>query len=222
MSKEKEQKEKEQKEKEQKEKELDQLTGFIRTPVGFQWYEDCLITHISKREDQEHPDFILNTKNELLIGVEVTEFIVETKNTKYSQVLTTIGNQICKYTKKKYGIDVSILINQYDKRVFSPHWKDHIALAYDPGFSDLPSAKEFKVQLEEFVDKNIEKLKISSFVQDYIMFQDEDFQISIDTYSFMNSGKFDCHVNNTGLCNEDPIDELQKCIDKKIIKLTNT
>lgn len=205
--------------KEQKEKEWELLSNFIQTPVGYEWYKDCLNTDNSKKEDREHPDFIFNTKNGLSIGVEVTEFIVETKNTKYSQVLTRIGNKIYHYTKKKYGIDVSILINQYDKREFSPHWKDHIALVYDPGFSNFPSAKEFKVQLQKFVDINIEKLKEKTFVQDWITFHDEHFQISIDTYSFMNSGKFDCHVNNTGLCKEDPIDELQECINKKNDKL---
>ena len=37
----------------------------------------------------------------------------------------------------------------------------------------------------------------------------------------MNSGKFDCHVNNAGMCQKDSIDELQNCINEKNNKFEN-
>lgn len=207
------------KEQDKKLEEQEYLNSFKETNIGKQFYEDCSIIDFFEAEEQ--PDFILKTKSGKLIGVELTEFIVKNKNTKYTQALTRIGNQICKYAKKQYDLDISMTIEQFDKLLWSPKWNDHLKRAYDPGFSDVPSPKEFKSKLEELVDVNIEKLKRTTFVQDYITLQDEHFKITIDTYSFMNSGKFDCHVNNTGWCKEDPIEELQACIDEKNNKFEN-
>ncbi|MDO5437472.1 MAG: hypothetical protein Q4F80_04675, partial [bacterium] len=83
------------------------------------------------------------------------------------------------------------------------------------GFSDVPSPKEFKEKLQEFVSANVDNLKRSGFVKGWITIQDEHFQISVKTFSSICSGKFDCHVNDTGCCKEDLIEELQACIDEK-------
>lgn len=81
---------------EQKAKELEQLNSFMLTPIGFKWYQDCFITD---NKQGESPDFILKTKLDKVIGIEITEFIVANKNTNYTQALTTIGNQVRQYIK---------------------------------------------------------------------------------------------------------------------------
>ena len=207
------------KEQDKKREEQEYLNSFKETNIGKQFYEECSIIDIF--ETTEHPDFILKTKSEKLIGIELTKFIARNKNTKYTQVLTTIGNQVCQYSKKRYNLDVSILINQHDKLLWSPKWSDHLKRAYDPGFSYVPSPKEFKEKLQEFVDVNIEKLKEKTFVQDWITHHNEYFQITIETFPSISSGKFDCHVNNAGCCKEDPIENLQACIDEKNNKFEN-
>ncbi|MDO5437471.1 MAG: hypothetical protein Q4F80_04670, partial [bacterium] len=119
------------KEQDKKLEEQEYLSGFKETDIGKQFYEKCLIIDVF--EATELPDFILKTKSEKLIGIELTKFIARNKNTKYTQVLTTIGNQVCQYGKKHYNLDTSILINQYDKLLWSPKWGDHLKRAYDPG-----------------------------------------------------------------------------------------
>lgn len=171
---------------------------------------------------EKHPDFIFKIKTRRFVGVELTGFIVKNKNTKYTQVLTRIGNQICKYAKRQYGLDVSMAIEQFDKFLWcSDNWNEHLKRCYDPGFSSVPPIKEFKEKLQEFVDTNANNLKRKGFIKGWITIQDEHFQISIKTFPSICSGKFDCHVNNTGCCKENPIKELQACIDEKNNKFEN-
>ena len=207
------------KEHDKKAKEQEYLNNFKETNIGKKFYEDYSIIDIF--EATEQPDFILKTKSEKLIGIELTELIVKNKNTKYTQALTRNGNKICKYAKKHYNLDVSIIINQYDKLLWSTKWSDHLKRAYDPGFSVILSPKEFKDKLQEFVDDNIERLKKTTFIQDWIMLQNEYFKITIKTFPSISSGKFDCHVNNAGRCKENPIEELQACIIEKNNKIEN-
>ncbi len=207
------------KEQDKKLEEQEYLNGFKETNIGKQFYENCSITDVI--EATEQPDFILKTKSEKFIGLELTEFIARNKNTKYTQALTRIGNQICKYVKKQYDLDISMTIEQFDKLLWSPKWNDHLKRAYDPGFSDVPPYKEFKEKLQEFVDANANNLKKNAFVKGWITIQDEHFKISIITFPSISSGKFDCHVNNGGWCKENPIKELQACIDEKNDKFEN-
>lgn len=208
------------KEQDKKLEEQEYLNGFKETNIGKQFYEDCSITDIF--EVTEQPDFILKTKTGKLIGVELTELIVKNKNTKYTQALTRIGNQICKYAKKQYDLDISMTIEQFDKLLWcSTNRNDYLKRAYDPGFSDVPPVKEFKEKLQEFVSTNMDNLKKKALVKGWITIQDEHFQISIITFPSISSGKFDCRVNNTGCCKEDPIEDLQACVDEKNDKFEN-
>lgn len=208
------------KEQDKKLEEQGYLNSFKETNIGKQFYEDCSIIDVFKATEQ--PDFVFKTKSEKLIGIELTEFIVKNKNTKYTQALTRIGNQICKYAKKQYGLDMSMTIEQFDKLLWcSSNRNDYLKRAYDPGFSSVPSIKEFKEKLQEFVGNNTDNLKKKAFVKGWITIQDEYFKISIITFPSVSSGKFDCHVNNSGWCKENPIEELQVRINEKNNKFEN-
>lgn len=208
------------KEQDKKLEEQGYLNSFKKTNIGKQFYEDCSIIDIF--EAKEQPDFILKTKSEKLIGIELTEFIVKNKNTKYTQALTRIGNQICKYAKKQYDLDISMTIEQFDKLLWcSANRNDYLKRAYDSGFSDIPPHKEFKKKLQKFIDTNADNLKKNAFVKGGITIQDEYFQISIITFPSVSSGKFDCHVNNGGWCKENPTEELQARINEKNNKFEN-
>jgi len=109
-----------------------------------------------------------------------------------------------------------MLIHKYDKRTFSPNWKDHINLAYDPGFSEVPPKDIFKAELRKFIDKNIDKLRKNTFAQGWIEVCDDYYQISLDCFpSMTTTGKYDCYVNNAGRVKLNPFDELQNCINRK-------
>ena len=188
------------------------LDKFLNTKVGKSWYLENSIIKIIKNEA---PDFLLKNNNNETLALEITQFIAENKNLHYSQALTRIGNQMCKEIKEKYNLIISIIIDKYDKRKFSPYWIDHIDLAYNPGYSEVPAKNVFKNKLQEIIKANINKLVKTSLVQEWIQIDNEYYKISVQTFPSIASGKYDCHVNNAGEIKFNPYEELQDCINKK-------
>ena len=192
--------------------EKEQVEKFFKTKIGQKWFEELDIVDCIKSES---PDFVLKTKNGESIALELTNFIAENKNLKFSQALTRVGNKICREAEKEYNLRIHILIDKYDDRKFSIHWKDHLDYAYNPGFSELPDAKILKQKMHDVLNNNIEKLRQGCPIQEWIQVDNEYFQISMDPIACPWTGKYDCHVNNAGIVKPNPIDELQTCIDKK-------
>lgn len=188
------------------------LYKFLHTIIGKNWFDENNITEIIKSET---PDFLLETYDSQILALEITQFIVQNKNLHYSQALTRIGNQLCKEVKKKYNIKISMLIDRYDKRKFSPNWNYHINLAYNPGFSEVPSKNVFKNKIREILNTNINKLRTNSIVQEWIQVGSDYYKISLQSFPSIISGKYDCNVNNAGQIKSNPFDELQNCINKK-------
>ncbi len=196
--------------------EKEQVEKFFKTKIGQKWLEELDIVNCIKSES---PDFVLKTKNGELIALEITNFIAKNKNLKFSQALTRIGNKICREAEKGYNLRIHILINKYDDRKYSIHWKDHLDYAYNPGFSELPNAKILKQKMHDVLKNNTEKLRQGLPIQEWIQVGDEHFQISMDPIASPWTGKCDCHVNNAGMVSINPINELQACIDKKNKKI---
>ncbi len=198
--------------------EKEQVEKFFKTKIGQKWLEELGIVDCIKSES---PDFVLKTKNGESIALELTNFIAENKNLKFSQALTTIGNKICREAEKEYNLHMHILINKYDDREFSIHWKDHLDYAYNLGFSELPDTKILKQKMHDVLKNNIEKLKKGWPIQEWIQVDNEYFQISMDPIACPWSGKYDCHVNNAGMIKPNPLEELQICIDNKNNKINS-
>lgn len=198
--------------------EKEQIEKFFNTKVGKKWLEGLDIVDCIKSET---PDFVLKTRNDESIALELTNFIAENKNLKFSQSLTRIGNKICREAEKEYNLHIHILIDKYDEREFSIHLKDHLDYAYNPGFSELPDAKILKQKMRDVLKNNIEKLRQGWLVQEWIKVDNEHFKISMDPIVCPWTGKYDCHVNNAGMVKQNPIDELQICIDKKNDKINS-
>lgn len=83
------------------------------------------------------------------------------------------GNNLCNYAKEHYSINISILIDKYDKRKFSPKWSDHIDYAYNPGFSEIPPKNALNKELKNILAKNVDNLRSGKFVQEYIQIEDD-------------------------------------------------
>ena len=198
--------------------EKEQVEKFFKTKVGQEWYEGLGVIDCVK---SEAPDFKIKTINGDTIALEITKFIAENKNLKFSQALTRIGNKICREAEKEYNLRIHILIDKYDKREFSIHLKDHLDYAYNHGFSELPDAKILKQKMRDVLKNNIEKLRQGWLVQEWIKVDNEHFKISMDPIVCPWTGKYDCHVNNAGMVKQNPIDELQICIDKKNDKINS-
>ena len=118
-----------------KQEEKEQVNFFFNTNIGKSFWADNNIIEI---QENESPDFLLIKNDEIKYALELTQFIAKNKNTQYSQTLIRYGNNLCKYAAEHYGINISILIDKYDPRKFSPNWNDHIDYAYNPGFSKIP------------------------------------------------------------------------------------
>ena len=114
---------------------------------------------------------------------------------------------------------ISIVIDKYDPRIFSCNWNEHLDAAYNPGFSQVPSQNHFTVALKQLVSKNIEDIKLGKLIKQWIQIEDDYYQISLDSFPSVSSGKYGCHVNNTGMLKFNPYDELQLCINKKNQKI---
>lgn len=196
--------------------EKEKLEKFLKTDIGHKYIIENGIIDIQKTES---PDFLLITSANGTIALEVTQFIVSNNNLKFSQALTRYGNQLCKEAEERYNLKISILIDKYDKRKFSPIWKEHIDLAFNPGFTEVPPKDLFKKELQKILINNIEKLHREKLVQEWIQVKDDYFKVSIDSFMCPWTNKYNCLVNNAGKVLTNSIDELQECINKKNKKI---
>lgn len=200
-----------------KSEEREYLECFLASDEGKKWYEK---NKIISYQEAEHPDFIFITEDNQKIGLEITKFIVKSKHGRALQHLMTIGNQVCKYAQKQHGINISILIDRWDKRKWCAQtYQEMLDAIYNPGFWNIYNKKVIKDGIEGILDRNVENLnKWPHLVKDGILVQDEYFNISISSFENMD-GKFECNVNNESYSKEDSFEDLQTDIDKKNKKI---
>lgn len=202
-----------------KTEEREYLNYFLASDEGKEWYRK---NGIVSYQDADPPDFIFTTKNNQKIGLEVTKFIVKSRHGRALQHLMTIGNQACQYAKKEHHLNISILIDKWNKRKWCARtYQEKMDAIYNPGFWDIYNKKALKDGIKSIIDRNAENLKRwPCFVKESILVQNEYFNISISGFENMD-GKFDCHVNNECYSKENPFDELQETIDKKNAKISH-
>ncbi len=202
--------------------ENNQLNNFLNTLVGKNWYQSY---NFQKHIETEIPDFIFITQDNRKIGLEVTEFIADTKQGHALKSLARIGNKICKQIQKDHGLQVSMLIDKFDKRKWCARTrKDFIEILRNPGFTNVfnKKEKEIKSKIEQIVEKNLEQLKVfPSLIKETIEVNNELLTFSISGFPNGHNNNFDCFVNNECFSREDPFDDLQKEIDKKNKKFDN-
>ncbi|NCB50083.1 MAG: hypothetical protein EOM53_05365 [Alphaproteobacteria bacterium] len=189
------------------------LNIFLSSPEGKLWKEKYKIREGYQKN--ESPDFLFRSKDNKTIGLEITQYIEETKNGKVLQKLRRIGNKACCYAKEEYKLNISILIDKFESRLWSLYWKDYIDLHCHPGFCFLFKENDIKPKIEELIDNNIDKIiKWPSLVQETIQIQGEYIKIILSGFPNLN-GKYDCFVNNESFPVKDPFKNLQEKIDKK-------
>lgn len=202
-----------------KTEEKEYLNYFLASDEGKNWYKENKIkSHI----ETEHPDFVFTTEDNHTIGLEITKFIVKSKHGRALQHLMSIGNQTRAYAQKKHNLNISVLIEKWDKRKWCARTcQEFLDVIYNPGFWDIYNKNEIKSGIERIIDRNVEKLKQwPHLIKETIQVQDEYFNITITTFPNMDN-KFDCNVNNKCYSKEDPLDELQETIDSKNKKISN-
>lgn len=198
------------------------LKSFLSSDEGIRWCENNKIKDKSNYQESDPLDFIFTNEENQKIGLEVTNFIIESQHGKALQHLMRIGNKVCQYAKTKYNLRISILIDKYDKRqLYCKTYQEMLDLCYNPGFCKIFDQKQIKPKLQKIIDDNVEKLRTAPcLVQEYIEVQNECFKIYISDYCY-GTKDFDCAVNNESFSKENPFAELQATIDAKNAKITS-
>lgn len=192
------------------------LARFLESEQGKQWIERYHVD-IKSKISSERPDFIFTTKNGDKIGLELTSFVLKDSTSKQKshaeniKALYRVGNKVVEYFLQKKNIPLSLLIEYYDERKWSPNWKKHLEYCYNP------TTPIFDIDFEKFKEVIIQRIE-SKGVPNWGVNKE---YIEIGEYAFMVTfDKFyepytNVRVNSIGLCAEDPYAQLQQEIDKK-------
>lgn len=191
----------------QKGNEATYLALFARHKIGIKWAEDNGIT---TKKPCECPDFIFEVPNRSTIGLEIVNFIYENDKNRATMHLERAVKKVVGYFKQK-GIPLSLVIDVYDPRENSVKWEDHIDIHNNPGFDYINASVE---ELKDIFISVLESEGIKDFgvTKKWVDLKGQTFILHA---SRMHEPNTSCHVNNVGLCIEDPFDELQKTIDSK-------
>ncbi|MDR2928736.1 MAG: pyridoxamine 5'-phosphate oxidase family protein [Cytophagaceae bacterium] len=71
------------------------------------------------------------------IGIEITKLLIKTGKFRATARLNTIAKKVVQYFKEEKNIALSVLIDVYDERKFSPNWNEILDYCYNPGFDKI-------------------------------------------------------------------------------------
>lgn len=190
---------------------------FLETPLGKKWYQSIKASSYQKHEI---PDFIFLIESGKKIGLEVTQFIIKDKNntpTRHFKNVSTLKRtafQVAEYFNQKHNIPLSILIELYDERQFSPNWNEHLDYLYNPwtpildiNFKELKQLIINKITQKGVPNWGIEKLLIE--------FSSYKFLVTFDKFY---EPYISANVNSVGITIDASISDIQHTINSKNIK----
>lgn len=192
------------------------LARFLESEQGKQWIARYHVD-VNSKISSESPDFVFTTENGNKIGLELTSFIFKDSMSKQKshaeniKALYRVGNKIVEHFLQKENIPLSLLIEYYDERKWSPNWQKHLEYCYNP------TTPIFDIDFEKLKEIIIQRIK-SKGVPNWGVNKE---YIELGKYAFMVTfDKFyepytNVRVNSIGLSVDDPFDELQQEIDKK-------
>ncbi len=181
---------------------------FLDTESGMEWYS---VNGITKATATESPDFTFNTCSGKIIGLELVSLNMDTDKLSATYRLQNIANKLCYYFKDKKGVSLSITLDVYDERQWSTNWEDHINYLYDPGFKYLnASDKDIKNEIiRAFADEDFTSFGV---IKKWVDIKSQ--KIIVTVSKIFEPYMFAC-VNNSGMCKENPFEELQNTISAK-------
>jgi hypothetical protein len=187
------------------------ISLFLDSEAGKKWLINNKITD-NKPQESESPDYLFTNSQGEKTGIEITKLLIKTDKFQATTRLNTIANIVVKYFKKEKNIALSVLIDVYDKRKFSADWNEMLDYCYNPGFDKIePKNKEVKdAIIKAITNEGIPELglkKVDVTVPPHTFF------VTYDNVFF--SPHTSSHVNNSGMCKEDPFEELQNTINSK-------
>lgn len=182
---------------------------FLQTPEGSAWKGAKQLMDISP---QESPDFLFSSKSGQKQGLELTEWVNNTKQCRVNQILTEIARDICIEVKNTKGICLSLVIDIYDPRKWhSQTRQEYIDYIKNPGVRRLQeNTKNLKkIFLEAILNSGT---ITEDLTEKQIEINGQDFRLAFHK-SWFEYPNF--HINNNSMCWENPVISLQHSIDKK-------
>ncbi len=182
---------------------------FLQTPEGTAWKGSKQLMDISP---QESPDFLFSSKSGEKQGLELTEWVNNTKQCLVNQILIEIARDICIEVKNTKHINLSLEIDIYDPRRWNAHSRqEYIDYLYNPGVKKLQeNAKNLKkIFLEAILNSGT---IAEAVIEKQIGMNGQYFRLAFHK-SWFEYPNF--HINNNSTCWEDPVISLQHSIDKK-------
>ncbi len=131
--------------------------------------------------------------------------------------MQTIAKQVCQHFKKEKGIALSLVIDIWDERKWNyRNKKEYLDYIYNPGFERLEVSKK---KIKDAILAAISKEDIPALGLKKESIEIGPHVLTI-TYDRMYEPHTSHHVNNQGMCKEDPFEELQETINSKNKKYT--
>lgn len=182
---------------------------FLQTPDGSAWKGSKQLMDISP---QESPDFLFSSKSGQKQGLELTEWVNNTKQCRVNQILTEIARDICIEVKNTKGICLSLVIDIYDPRKWhSQTRQEYIDYIKNPGVRRLQeNTKNLKkIFLEAILNSGIIS---ENLTERQVEVNEQFFRLAFHKSWF---GYPNFHINNNSMYWDKRLISLQHSIDKK-------
>lgn len=182
---------------------------FLQTPEGTAWKGVNQLMDVSP---QESPDFLFSSKSGNKHGLELTEWVNNTKQCRVNQILTEIARDICIEVKNTKHINLSLVIDIYDPRKWhSQTRQEYIDYIKNPGVRRLQeNTKNLKkIFLETVLNSGIIS---ENLTEKQVEVNEQFFRLAFHKSWF---GYPNFHINNNSMYWDRRLISLQHSIDKK-------
>ncbi|MCL1969745.1 MAG: hypothetical protein FWF65_09425 [Bacteroidetes bacterium] len=193
------------------------LNLFLKSEAGKKWLIKNKITD-NKPKESESPDNLFTNSQGKNIGIEITKLLIQSSKFKATARLNTVANKVVQHFKQKQNIAISVLIDVYDERKISTDWSEILDACYNPGFDKIEVTNN---KIENAIIEAIEQVGIPKMglKKVNVVVPPHTFIVTYDNVFFPSYTS--AHVNNSGMCKEDPFKELQETITAKNEKYNN-
>lgn len=188
------------------------LDLFLQTHEGTIWKCSSKLLDLPK---QERPDFLFLDENGQQRGLELTDWVNNTKQCRVNQILTDIARDICIEVQKTKHINLSLTIDIYDPKKWGYRTrKEFLDYVYNPGVKKLQA--NTKTIKKVFSDKILNSGDITEyFTTEQVEVKGQYFKLTFSK-SWFNFPEF--HINNNSMYWTNPTTALQKIINCKNTK----
>lgn len=185
------------------------LDLFLQTHEGTSWKSsNQLLDFLS----QERPDFLFLAKNGQQRGLELTDWVNDTKQCRVNQILKDIALDICIKVQKTKHINLNLTIDIYDHKRWGYRTREEfLDYVYNPGVKKLQA--KTKIIKKIFLDMVLNSENITeNFTTKQVEVNGQYFKLTFFK-SWFNFPEF--HINNNSMCWKNPTTALQEIINCK-------